>query len=175
MGTVRPVIVLVLGGTRSGKSEVAERFAGGRPQPVTYVATGWADPDADPDLAARIAAHRQRRPPDWLTIESGVDLIGALRAYPEGTMVVDSLGSWVAEHPDLAVDIGALCAALRDRTGDTVLVSDEVGLSVHPPTDAGRRFVDVMGEVNRAVAGLADDALLVVAGRVVPLGPPSVG
>ncbi len=172
------MIVLVLGGTRSGKSEVAERLARGRPQPVTYVATGWADPDEDADsfggvLAARIAAHRQRRPDAWLTIESGADLTGALRTYPEGTMLVDSLGSWVAGHPDLAVDVEALCAALRDRTGDTVLVSDEVGLSVHPPTDVGRRFVDVLGEVNRTVADLADEALLVVAGRVVPLRRPS--
>jgi len=48
-------------------------------------------------------------------------------------------------------------------------VSEEVGLSVHPPTDAGRRFVDALGELNQAVAAVADDVLLVVAGRVLPL------
>jgi adenosyl cobinamide kinase/adenosyl cobinamide phosphate guanylyltransferase len=161
------VIVLVLGGTRSGKSEAAERVACQLPQPVTYVATGWVEPDED--LAARIAVHRARRPAAWLTIESGADLIGALRTYPEGTALVDSLGSWVAGHPDLAVDVQALIATLRARTGDTVIVSEEVGLSVHPPTEAGRRFVDVLGEVNRAVADAADRVLLVVAGRTIPL------
>ena len=58
---------------------------------------------------------------------------------------------------------------VQDRTGDTVVVSEEVGLSVHPTTEAGRRFVDVLGEVNRAVGDAADRVLLVVAGRVVPL------
>jgi adenosyl cobinamide kinase/adenosyl cobinamide phosphate guanylyltransferase len=161
------VIVLVLGGTRSGKSEIGERIARDLPQPVTYVATGWVEPDED--LAARIAAHRARRPDAWLTIESGADLTGALRTYPEGTALVDSLGSWVAGHPDLAVDVQALVATLQSRSGDTVIVSEEVGLSVHPATETGRRFVDVLGEVNRAVADLADRVLLVVAGRVVPL------
>jgi adenosyl cobinamide kinase/adenosyl cobinamide phosphate guanylyltransferase len=161
------VIVLVLGGTRSGKSEVAERIARELPQPVTYVATGWAEPDED--LAARIAAHQARRPAAWLTIESGADLTGTLRTYGDGSALVDSLGTWVAGHPDLAVDVQALVAALQDRSGDTVVVSEEVGLSVHPTTEAGRRFVDVLGEVNRAVGDVADRVLLVVAGRVVPL------
>jgi len=53
-------------------------------------------------------------------------------------------------------------------------VSDEVGLSVHPPTAAGRWFVDALGTVNRAVAAVADEAWLVVAGRVVALAPEPV-
>jgi adenosyl cobinamide kinase/adenosyl cobinamide phosphate guanylyltransferase len=163
------VIVLVLGGTRSGKSELAERIARELPQPVTYVATGWTDPAEDPDLASRIAAHRARRPPEWLTIESGPDLTGTLRTYAEGTALVDSLGTWVAGHPDLTVDVQALRATLAERSGDTVVVSEEIGLSVHPETEVGRRFVDVLGEVNRAVAEAADQVLFVVAGRVVPL------
>ena len=52
-----------------------------------------------------------------------------------------------------------------------MLVSEEVGLSVHPPTEIGRLFVDVLGELNRAVAGRADRVLLVVAGRVLDLPP----
>jgi nicotinate-nucleotide--dimethylbenzimidazole phosphoribosyltransferase len=68
-------------------------------------------------------------------------------------------------------DAAALAVALVRRTGDTVVVSDEVGLSVHPPTAAGRRFVDVLGTMNRAVAQIADEVWLVVAGRVVALEP----
>jgi adenosyl cobinamide kinase/adenosyl cobinamide phosphate guanylyltransferase len=165
------MIVLLLGGTRSGKSEVAERLAAGLGEPVTFVAAGWASTE-DPDLAARIAAHRARRPADWLTIEAGADVTAALRSYPEGTALVDSLGTWVAGHPDLMVDVGALLAAIAARAGATVIVSDEVGLSVHPPTELGRRFIDVLGEVNRAVADIADEVLLVVAGRLMPLDPP---
>ena len=50
-------------------------------------------------------------------------------------------------------------------------MSEEVGLGVHPPTEAGRRFADALGELNRQVAEIADVALLVVAGRALPLDP----
>jgi adenosyl cobinamide kinase/adenosyl cobinamide phosphate guanylyltransferase len=163
------VITLVLGGTRSGKSAVAEAIAGRAIDgTVTYVATGTAAP-GDEDMAARIAAHRRRRPPTWTTVEAGADLAGALAARPAGTVLVDALGTWVAAHDHLDPDIDGLRAALRTRTGDTILVSDEVGLGVHPSTEIGRRFRDVVGAVNLAVADAADDVLFVVAGRVLPL------
>ena len=88
-------------------------------------------------------------------------------------MLVDSLGTWVAAHDDLAPDVAELVAALRARAaravGATVVVSEEVGLGVHPPTEVGRRFADALGALNREVAGVADRVLLVVAGRVLPL------
>ena len=160
------MIVLVLGGTRSGKSEVAERLTASLPSPVTYLATGTA---TDPSMAARISAHRARRPAEWATCEAGADLVGALKALVDGTVLVDSLGTWVAAHDDLRVDTGALVEALTGRAGDTVVVSEEVGLSVHATTELGRRFVDALGEVNLAVSDAADEVLLVVAGRVLPL------
>lgn len=163
------MITLVLGGARSGKSAVAERLAGRRGLPVTYVATAVADP-GDADMARRIAAHRARRPPAWTVCEAGADLAEVLRATP-GTVLVDALGTWVASAPDLAVDAGALCAALVEHDGDAVVVSDEVGMGVHPPTELGRRFRDVLGELNQAVAAVADEVLLVVAGRMLPLAP----
>ena len=86
-------------------------------------------------------------------------------------MLIDALGTWVAAHPDLAVDVDALVAALLSRTGPTVVVSEEVGLAVHPTTESGRRFVDVMGTLNQAVAAVAADVRLVVAGRSLPLPP----
>jgi adenosyl cobinamide kinase/adenosyl cobinamide phosphate guanylyltransferase len=137
---------------------------------VTYVATAIVPPD-DPDWAARVAAHRTRRPAEWATVEAGRDLPAALAARPDGSILVDALGTWVAAHDDLAPDVAALTAALTARAGDTVVVSDEVGLGVHPSTELGRRFRDVLGVVNRAVADVADEVLLVVAGRVLPLEP----
>lgn len=158
------MITLVLGGARSGKSAVAEGLAGGSPE-VTYVATGVAH---DPDMAARIDAHRCRRPARWRTVEAGTDLVGAVRRSA-GTVLVDSLTTWVAEADGFSVDAGGLCQALEERDGDTVVVSDEVGLGVHPSTEAGRRFRDALGLLNQAVAAAADEVLLVVAGRVLPL------
>jgi adenosylcobinamide kinase / adenosylcobinamide-phosphate guanylyltransferase len=160
------VIALLLGGARSGKSRHAERLAASLPEPVTYVATACVEGDAD--LAARVAEHRARRPTSWTTAEAGRDLPGVLRATG-GTVLLDALGPWLAAAPDLAVDADALCAALTERAGDTVVVSEEVGLGVHPATAAGRRFRDALGELNQAVAALADDVVLVVAGRALRL------
>jgi adenosylcobinamide kinase/adenosylcobinamide-phosphate guanylyltransferase len=160
------MITLVLGGARSGKSEIAEQLAARLPSPVLYFATAVVDDDDD--LAARVAAHRDRRPPDWKTIEAGIDLAGALRSA-HGTALVDALGPWVASHDGFVVDSSALVDALTNRDGDAVVVSEEVGLGVHPSTEPGRRFRDALGELNRCVADAADEVLLVIAGRVLAL------
>ncbi|MGH8982757.1 MAG: bifunctional adenosylcobinamide kinase/adenosylcobinamide-phosphate guanylyltransferase [Acidimicrobiia bacterium] len=162
------MIALVLGGTRSGKSEIAERIASEFAEPVTFIATATV---TDPEMAARIEAHRARRPPTWRTIECGDDLVSAV-AGVDGTVLVDSLGAWVTRTPGMEVDAGRLVAALEGRRDSSVLVSEEVGLSVHAPTEAGRRFTDALGTLNRAVADVADRVLLVVAGRVLPLPTP---
>jgi adenosyl cobinamide kinase/adenosyl cobinamide phosphate guanylyltransferase len=159
------VITLVLGGTRSGKSEVAERLATEMAERVTYVATGRAD---DPDMAQRIAVHQARRPAAWTTVEAGTDLPVVLRDLG-GTVLVDSLGTWITSHADLRADPAPLCAALRSRAGDTVVVSEEVGMGIHAPSEVGRQFTDMLGTVNRSVADFADVVWLVVAGRVLPM------
>jgi adenosyl cobinamide kinase/adenosyl cobinamide phosphate guanylyltransferase len=161
------VITLLLGGARSGKSELAEQLLADEPT-VTVVVTGTA---TDPDMAARIAAHRAKRPAHWSTVEAGPALAAAVRGV-EGPALVDSLGTWVSAFAELDPPIDELVAALGSRPGRTVLVSDEVGLGVHPETEVGRRFRDVLGELNRAVAEVADDVLLVVAGRTLRLERP---
>lgn len=163
-------VVLVLGGARSGKSvraeAMAEDLAAGAG--VTYLATGWVPDGSDPQWAARVAAHRLRRPTGWSTVEVADDLPGALRAA-HGVVLVDSLGTWVSGAPRFAVDAGAVIDALHERDGATVLVSDEVGFGVHPETAVGVAFRDALGDLNRAVADAADDVMLVVAGRMLRL------
>jgi adenosylcobinamide kinase / adenosylcobinamide-phosphate guanylyltransferase len=183
------VIVLVIGGTRSGKSEVGERIAAGLGDPVTVVVPAASSGDGarrarrrgrrrpvetvatvDADHAARIAVHRARRPPAWTTIECGTDLVGALDAAT-GTVLVDSLGTWVAGSAPSTDRADAVVAALQARAAPTVVVTEEVGLAVHPLTEAGRHFVDALGETNARVARVADEVLLVVAGRTLRLDP----
>ncbi len=178
------MITLVLGGTRSGKSAIAEALVtrrverarlAGRTPAVTYVATAVAD--GDDDLLARVAAHRSRRPSEWRTVEAGDALAQCLHdlaevSAPGDQCLLDALGTWVAAHPELDPDVGRLAdalVALRVAGVDVVVVSEEVGLGVHAVTEVGRRFTDVLGTVNQAVAALADTAWLVVAGRLVAL------
>jgi len=161
------VIALVLGGARSGKSAVAEGLCHG---PVLYVAT-YVVGDDDPDMAARVAAHRARRPAEWTTVEAGPgDVVAAVtEAGRWRTILLDSLTTWVGGSADFAVDGEGLAAALANREGDAVVVSDEVGLGVHPSTEEGRRFRDCLGDLNRRIAGMADDVFLVIAGRMLRL------
>lgn len=169
------MIVLVTGGTRSGKSRIAEGLAadlGG--DAVTYLATA-TPADDDPDHQARIAAHRVRRPAGWVTVECRrpEDLAAGLRGTAR-VALVDSLGTWLTLHPDLEVaddEVPDLILTLRDRRAATVVVTEEVGLAIHPPDALSRRYVDTLGLLNQQLAEVADRVLLVVAGRVLELPP----
>ena len=177
-----PWRVLVLGGARSGKSERAELRVAGEPD-VTYVATGPGREAGDPEWAARVAAHRARRPAWWRTAET-TDLAGVLAGAP-GALLIDGIGTWLAAAMDecgawdgsaegaarLAGRIGGLVGAWRQTRARVVAVSDEAGLGVVPATPAGRLFRDELGRLNQALAAESEEAELVVAGRVVPLGP----
>ncbi len=171
--------VLVLGGARSGKSERAELRLAGEPD-VTYVATGRLGAD-DPDWAARVAAHRARRPSWWRTAET-TDLAGLL-GTARGALLIDGIGTWLAAILDecgwddaaaarekLAGRIAELTGAWRQTRAHVVAVSDETGLGVVPATPAGRLFRDELGRLNQALAAESEEAELVVAGRVLPLG-----
>jgi adenosylcobinamide kinase/adenosylcobinamide-phosphate guanylyltransferase len=164
--------VLVLGGARSGKSAHAEFLLATAPS-VTYLATSAVPPD-DEDWAARVAAHRARRPATWTTVETTAPsaLLGA------GPFLVDSVTTWVAalmdetgmwaDAPGSAQRLAARCDALVQAwamtPADVVAVSDEVGLGVVPETRAGRLFRDTLGTVNQRLAGTADQVWFVVAG-----------
>jgi adenosyl cobinamide kinase/adenosyl cobinamide phosphate guanylyltransferase len=160
------MITLVLGGARSGKSQFAEELAQRSAPPVTYVATLRVGDDAD--LAARIEAHRRRRSSEWKTVECHDDLATAI-SNTKGTVLIDSLGPWLASQPDMAIDVESFCRALSSRRDVTIVVTDEVGLGVHPETAMGRTFRDALGTLNQAVAEVADSVYLIVAGRALLL------
>ncbi|MEH1092628.1 bifunctional adenosylcobinamide kinase/adenosylcobinamide-phosphate guanylyltransferase [Micromonospora sp. CPCC 205739] len=173
--------VLVLGGIRSGKSEFAESLVGDAPT-VRYVATSADADPADTEWAARLAAHRERRPGSWTTEETADDprrLADVLAsAGPNETLLVDDLGGWVtvlldpAHQPaDDVATIAELATAVRDSEARIVLVSPEVGLSLVPTTPLGRAFTDALGAANRAVADACDAVVLVVAGQPTWLKP----
>jgi adenosylcobinamide kinase/adenosylcobinamide-phosphate guanylyltransferase len=180
------VRTLVLGGIRSGKSQWAERaiaestVAG---QPVRYLATGAA-PDGDAEWSARIAAHRARRPSHWSTVET-VDVPTQLRSEAASPTLVDDIGGWLTAVMDrrdawsirspgsITADVDELIDAVGAFGSPLALVSPEVGLTVVPPTAAGRRFADELGGLNQRLAGLCDGVVLVVAGQPLTVKEPS--
>jgi adenosylcobinamide kinase/adenosylcobinamide-phosphate guanylyltransferase len=164
--------VLVLGGSRSGKSAHAESLVADAGE-VTYLATSSPVP-GDAEWAQRVAAHRARRPASWTTLETTApsDLLR------RGTVLVDSVTTWVAalmdqtgvwvDEPGASERLARRCDALVEAwtmtSAHVVAVSDEVGLGVVPETRAGRLFRDTLGSVNQRLAGTADEVWFVVAG-----------
>lgn len=159
---------LILGGTRSGKSALAERLAGDAGQPVTYIATATA---GDDEMAKRIAHHRTRRPGHWHTVEQPLALADALgrHAARDRCLLVDCLTLWLsnllaAGETRLAQERTALLDTLPSLPGTVLLVSNEVGQGVVAADPLTRRFVDAAGRLHQAVAARCPRVLFVTAG-----------
>ncbi|MEI8239378.1 MAG: bifunctional adenosylcobinamide kinase/adenosylcobinamide-phosphate guanylyltransferase [Actinomycetota bacterium] len=175
------MLTFLLGGARSGKSTLAVQMGEHHGGPVTFVAT--AEP-FDDDLRERVLRHRDERPPTWTTVEAPVDLAAAVRATPpEHFLIVDCLTVWMGnvmvhlDAPERITDhvddfIAALGERRRHADERTVVVSNEVGMGIHPDTALGRRYRDDLGRVNQRVAAIADTSLLLVAGRALRLENP---
>jgi adenosyl cobinamide kinase/adenosyl cobinamide phosphate guanylyltransferase len=170
-------LTLLLGGARSGKSALAQRLAGRWDGPVTVVVTGEA---RDAEMAERVRRHRAARPADWSTVEEPLELEAALAAVPaDACALVDCLTLWVSNLlekglTDAQVEGRARSAAAvaAARAAPTVAVSNEVGAGIVPADALSRRYRDLLGQVNAIWAAAADQALLLVAGRAVPLADP---
>ena len=173
-------LVVVLGGTRSGKSRFGRDRAAGLAagSPVVYVATAVP---GDPELDDRIRRHRADRPAEWDTIEAGHDLAAAIRGVAAGTTILlDGLTLWaslaLADDP-LAVDAvldGAFAdvlAAIADHDAPVVVVSDEIGLGLVPLDPLGRAFRDLLGIAHQRLVARSDEAWFMVAGRAMALPP----
>lgn len=167
--------ILIVGGSRSGKSRLAGRLAEAQP-PITFVATATRDP-GELEMAARIDRHRADRPPDWTTHEVPRDLEGRLPALTAGlgSVIVDCLTLWISNlmlglGGGPALDDGAIFEAVgrlaRLERGEATLiwVSNEVGAGVIPENRLARRFADLQGIANQIMAEASDRVMLCVAG-----------
>lgn len=166
-----PKLTLVLGGASSGKSRFAEGLITPHDVPRTYVATAQA---FDDEMRAKIAQHQQDRGSGWTTVEAPLDLPGALRAVPEGGIVlVDCLTLWLTnlllENDGTEGAAEAFLAAAYECRSPIVTVSNEVGLGIVPDNRLSRRFRAAQGRLNQAVAAQADRVAFVAAGLPVVL------
>lgn len=163
---VIPLLTVVLGGARSGKSRYAESLIAALPPPWVYVATAQA---GDAEMTERIAQHRARRRQDWQTVEAPHDLAGALSAVAgDVPVLVDCLTLWLSNRMLAGADVDAeaagLEAAIAGRRGAVVVVSNEVGSGIVPDNALARRFRDLHGHLNQRLAARAGRVVLMVAG-----------
>jgi len=163
---------LVLGGVRSGKSREALRLAAAMPRGLrgAFLATARA---LDGDMEARIARHRAERPKGWATLEEPYDVVAACESLAGrvDVVVLDCLTLWVANlllrgdgDKGILAAADALADFLAERRFSLIIVSNEVGAGVHPPTEVGLQFRDALGSVNQRIAAAADRVTYMVAG-----------
>jgi adenosylcobinamide kinase/adenosylcobinamide-phosphate guanylyltransferase len=171
-------LTLVLGAARSGKSRWAEHLASGSSLAVTYLATASPRPD-DAPWQARLQLHRQRRPADWGCLEIGEpeQLASCLEGLAASQLaLVDSLGSWVAaglhlDGPTWLRLCDQLQGSLISTKAAVVLVSEQTGWGLVPPTAIGGLFRDRLGALERRLVAISGSCWLVVAGRALELLP----
>jgi adenosylcobinamide kinase/adenosylcobinamide-phosphate guanylyltransferase len=163
-------VILVLGGVRSGKSSYAQQLAE-KSSRVTFVAT--AERRDDEEMHRKIERHRADRPAHWTTVDrvvrssgdkSDAILIDCLTLFGANLME-----TYESNEAALEACVEDLCVALKKKSCKVILVSNEVGSGVVPAYALGRRFRDLVGEINQRVAAVADTVVLMVAGLPLPL------
>lgn len=171
---------LILGGARSGKSRLAEKYAVNSGLAVVYLATATS---GDGEMAQRIRIHRERRPAQWTLIEEPVALADTLRreARDDRCLLVDCLTLWMSnllclDQPGLLTqEVDALLAVLPGLPGRVILVSNEVGMGIVPMGELSRRFQDEVGRLHQELAARCDRVILTVAGLPHQLKPSPYG
>jgi adenosylcobinamide kinase/adenosylcobinamide-phosphate guanylyltransferase len=164
----------------SANAVSAEAEAGAAGSGVTYLATATVE---DEEMRLRVARHRQARPARWRTVEEPLRVARALSGEISGVVIVDCLTLLITnillergadradsspglEELEQAVtrEVEELLRQCRRIDAQVLLISNEVGMSVVPPTPLGRMFRDIAGRVNQRVAGEAEEVYFLLAG-----------
>jgi adenosylcobinamide kinase/adenosylcobinamide-phosphate guanylyltransferase len=174
------MLILVTGGSRSGKSSFALGLAERCPGPRTYLATAQA---FDDEMKQRIAAHRRSRSPGWGLVEEPLlvpaSLAAALATSP--TVVLDCITLWISNllladerFDEREAELRAqelLQSAQKVPDAAVIVVTNEVGSGVVPDNVLARRFRDCAGRANEVIARSADEVYLMVSGIPLRIKP----
>ncbi len=161
------MVTFIIGGARSGKSRFALELAASLPGKKAYLATAQA---YDREMAERIAKHRAERSSNWTTFEEPLAIPALVEktAQDYEVLLLDCLTLWLSNlllaEKDLAAEVNSLLSAISAVSGSLFIVSNEVGQGIVPDNALARRFRDLSGQVNQAVAAAAQEAYLIAAG-----------
>ena len=153
-------IVLIGGGSRSGKSRFALERARREGSNLVFIATAEA---RDEEMRERIARHRAERGDEFRTVEAPLELAGAIRSADGDAIVVDCLTLWLANT--MASEFAALEEAARSSRACVILVTNEVGCGIVPDNVLAREFRDLAGMLNQRMAEAASEVYWMVFGQ----------
>ena len=162
------MIYLITGGERSGKSSYAETTAKEMTPKPMYVATArkW-----DGDFQKRIDRHQKDRDERWVNIEKEKFLSEI--NFSDKVAVIDCVTLWLTNFfVDTKNDIELSLAQAKEEFDklinqpDTtiIIITNEIGMGVHPSTEIGRKFTELQGWMNQYIAKNANKVILMVSG-----------
>ncbi len=162
-------LTLITGGARSGKSEyalsIAKKYA-----TKAFIAT--AQP-FDDEMKERIDRHKKDRDASFLLVEEPIEIARAVRSLPTGIemAIIDCMTVWVGNclyQQEIGKrnfpDIGEVIDALSEAPCDIVVVTNEVGLGIIPDNALSRTYRDAIGMLNRRIADVAHQVILMISG-----------
>ena len=163
-------IVLITGGTKSGKSEFAEHLAKGVKK-LSYVALSENNLD-DKEWQDKINLHRKRRPKDWKLIET-TDLLYTL-SKESGPLLIDSIGGFIMEsigkeHKEWSIKMHSLITLLIKRKSITFIVGEQVGWSLVSEYKIGNTYIERIGELQKRITKISKDNWLAINGRAIKI------
>ena len=173
-------IILVTGGSRSGKSKYAENLYQGLDD-VLYIATAIV---TDEEMKDRIAHHKKSRNQNWATVEQYKNLDKIIASYPQKNVLLDCVTVMVTNLMfEIDMDIEEmsqdqmddlekfilnkfklLINQVKSNGKNIILVTNEVGCGLVPEYKLGRIFRDVVGRVNQQLAKWSNEVYLVACG-----------
>ena len=163
-------ITFILGGVRSGKSELAIKLAKANYKRVAFVATCLG---LDNEMRRRISRHKKSRPNHWQTFENPKDLGLLLKRM--GTkfevIIIDCLTIWLSnlvlkgiKEKAITQKLKETGAVLKKIKAASIIVSNEVGLGIVPENKLAREFRDIAGRMNQIVAENSDAVFFMISG-----------
>jgi adenosylcobinamide kinase/adenosylcobinamide-phosphate guanylyltransferase len=169
-------LILVGGGARSGKSDLALALARRLGSRRLFLATAQA---GDDEMRDRIRRHRRTRGDDFRTLEEPLAVPEVLRQTTgDDVVVLDCLTLWLANlllegrEPEAVLRrVEDLADVLRQRPAHAIIVTNEVGLGLVPETPLGRAFRDVAGRAHQHLAAAADEVYFGALGVMLRLKP----
>lgn len=178
-------IILITGGSRSGKSEYAEDILK-EYNKILYIATAII---TDEEMQDRIKKHRERRGERYVTYEGYKELDKILGSFEEEYVLLDCVTTMVTNlmfdknidfdkismdeadklQTDISKEFDKLIKAARKLNKTLVMVTNEVGSGLVPEYRLSRIFRDAAGTINQNIAKLSDEVYLVACGLPIKL------
>jgi len=164
-------LILITGGSRSGKSRFAQKSADAMRGQKVFLATAQA---LDEEMKLRIEKHKKERPSGWDTIEEAQHLNTAIKdcGGKYEVVLIDCLTMWIFNlleynsfsESEILKEVRTLIAYCKTIQSTVIMVSNEVGSGIVPASRLSRQFRDIVGRANQEVASIADEVYLVTAG-----------